>query len=251
MKLGKLPAKNDPRTLKLADYVHTVNLPIPPVAHDWGQDVADWGMMVNDQLGDCTCAAVGHMILMDTTLFKKPYRPSDAHIVEMYHNVAGYIPGRPDTDNGAVELDVLNYWRKNGLDGHKIKAFAKVSTKDVELLKTAIFLFGGLYAGVAMPLTAEKQDIWDITKNGTKGPGSPGSWGGHAIPLVGYTGDTFTCVTWGQAKFMTHDWWLAYGDEAYAVISDDWVAPKGVAPSNFNMDQLMIDLNEVTKPKGE
>ena len=56
LKLGKSTARHDPRTLLLASYVsHT--LPTPPPAFDLTSKVKAWGMMDNDQIGDCTCAA--------------------------------------------------------------------------------------------------------------------------------------------------------------------------------------------------
>src|SRR5260221_729783 len=52
-KLGKKPAHHDPRTLLMANYLA---LPAIPAARDWtGKASSAWGMMLNDQLGDCTC----------------------------------------------------------------------------------------------------------------------------------------------------------------------------------------------------
>ena len=36
----------------------------------------------------------------------------------------------PDTDRGAVELDVLRYWRKTGIGGTKIDAFMALEPKN-------------------------------------------------------------------------------------------------------------------------
>jgi len=59
-KLGKKPARHDPRTLQMANYLA---LPAFPASRDWTNKAKPaWGMMLNDQLGDCTCAAIGHII---------------------------------------------------------------------------------------------------------------------------------------------------------------------------------------------
>src|SRR5580658_8869232 len=57
-KLGKKAPKIDSRTLRLAKYLTAV--PPPPASCDWTKGVTEWGMMLNDALGDCTCAAIGH-----------------------------------------------------------------------------------------------------------------------------------------------------------------------------------------------
>ncbi len=61
MKLGKLAARRDPRTLRLARYLAPA-LPPPPAQVDYTCGVKDWGMMLNDRLGCCTIAAVGHAV---------------------------------------------------------------------------------------------------------------------------------------------------------------------------------------------
>ena len=122
-KLGKKPAHHDPRTLQMANYLEVLP-PIPP-AQDWTAKAAsDWGMMLNDQLGDCTCAAIGHFIQGWTAnAGPKEIVLPDQTILKTYEAVAGYNPKDPGSDRGAVELDVLRSWRKTGVGGYKIAAF--------------------------------------------------------------------------------------------------------------------------------
>src|SRR5215831_17287905 len=62
VRLGKATPRHDHRTLRLARYLPT-SLPPPPASCDWStKDSPAWGMMDNDTLGDCTCAAMGHAI---------------------------------------------------------------------------------------------------------------------------------------------------------------------------------------------
>ena len=53
---------------------------------------------------------------------------------------------------------------------------------------------------------------------------------------------TFTCVTWGERLKMSHNFLLDYAEEAYVVLSPDWLNAMGEAPSNFNLGQLQADL---------
>lgn len=242
-KLGRLPTRHDPRTLKLASY--TAPLPAIPDMKNWGVVSGDWGMMRNDELGDCTIAAAGHMVLLDTAARGTPVRIEDCEIVRAYAAVSGYTPGDPSTDNGAVELNVLNYWRQLGIGGHKILGYAAVPLNNRLALRQAIYLFGAVYAGVELPRTAQDQDVWNVDPDGGE-DSAPGSWGGHAVPLVGYDTHALACITWGEPKWLTDDWWAKYGSEAYVVISEDWAPPGGVAPNSFNMDQLKADLAAIT-----
>jgi hypothetical protein len=46
--------------------------------------------------------------------------------------------------------------------------------------------------------------------------------GGHAIPVLGYDDQWMYCVTWGAVQKMAWDWWSAYGDEAWVVLSEEY-----------------------------
>src|SRR6185295_7357061 len=109
MKLGKLAPKHDSRTLQLANYLNTGKLPKIPTQKDWSGKISSWGMLANDRLGDCTCAAAGHFIEEWTANASTEIVPSDTDIITAYSAVSGYDPQTGANDNGAVELDVLNY----------------------------------------------------------------------------------------------------------------------------------------------
>src|SRR5262249_51925011 len=128
------------------------------------------------------------------------------------------------TDDGRDEISVLNYWRKNGVpnEGHRILAYAGVDVDRVAHVKAAIAFFGGVYIGVELPLTAQSQEIWDVVPNAGE-QGQPDSWGGHAIPILGYDADYLYVVTWGAVLKMTYAFMAAYVDEVYACISPDFL----------------------------
>lgn len=241
MKLGKLAPRHDPRTLQLARYL-TPALPKPPASVAWSSKVRSWPMYLNDSLGDCTCAAAGHMVQAWTADGQsKEIDITDAQVLKAYEAVGGYRPGNPSTDNGAVELDVLKYWKSHGIGGHKIGAYGSVDPLKIDLVRTGIFLFGGLYIGVALPISAQNQTTWDVPAGGTHGDGATGSWGGHAIPVLDYDGKTFTCITWGAVKRMTVRFFEAYCDEAHPAISNDFLK-SSKAPNGFDLAALNADL---------
>jgi hypothetical protein len=44
---------------------------------------------------------------------------------------------------------------------------------------------------------------------------------------------------------MTWSFWDAYGDEGYAIISNDYLTGKQVTPQGFNLQQLQADLADM------
>lgn len=244
LKLGKKPAVHDPRTLKLAKYLNYPQLPTPPARVDWTSRLGPLGMMANDRLGDCTCAAMGHMVQVWTAEANEaPVVISDEDIVKAYEAACGYSPGDPSSDQGGNEQRVLSYWRNTGIGpaGHKITGFASVNPHDRLEVQTALALFGGIYLGVALPLSAQAQvgRIWSTMLGANA---QPNSWGGHAVPGAQYDETGLTVITWGALQRMTWGFFQTYVDEAYAVVSEDWITRSGKAPSGFDLETLKSDL---------
>jgi hypothetical protein len=178
-----------------------------------------------------TAAGRGHAILL-----------SERAVLDAFDHVKMTDP--ITGEEGAIELDVLRYWRKNGIGGHDIGAYARVAVWDRRLVQTAAWLFGGLYIGLQLPLTAHEQQVWDWTGSLT-GPARPGTWGGHAVDVVRYDKNGLTVVTWGRLQTLTWSFWNRYCDEAYCILSDDFLQ-KGNAPNGFDLAALQADLALVT-----
>lgn len=246
LKLGKKRGVvKDPRTLLFADYSNRKKLlPQAPasVRHTFG---ITFRMFVNDRIGDCTIAAPANF---DIAVSRGKVVLTDEQVIAAYSAVTGYNPKTGANDNGAYLLDVCNYWRSKGIGGRKILAFTSVNPQKWEQLRLANWLFGGVYIGLDLPVSAQRQATWDVPKGGTTGDGEPGSWGGHAVTIEDLTSDTAgTLVTWGEKKKFTRHFIEAYCSEAYAVISPDWLARhNGKTPQGFNEQQLMADLTEIT-----
>jgi hypothetical protein len=249
LKLGKLPARHDPRTLLLASYV-TPALPPPPATADLTKKVSAWGMMANDQIGDCTCAAAGHLLMEWTANSgKKMFTPTDKQIVAAYSAITGYNPTTGANDNGANEIDVLNYWRQTGIAAHKIGAYVALEPSNHIHIMDSVYIFEGCYIGLGLPLSAQAQvqnhQPWSVPPGGATGDGAPGSWGGHAVPVVAYDARGLTVVTWGALQTMTWTFWQAYCEEAYANLSNDYLNGKKQAPQGFSLAQLQADLADL------
>ena len=244
--LGKKHAKLDSRTLKAAKYMSSMpGYHAAPPWRDWTDKAApNWGMMLNNSLGDCTVAATGHLVQTWTSEHGSELTIPDSAILKAYEDVGNYKPGDPSTDNGAQMLDVLNYWRNTGIGGHKINSFVQIDYHNLDEVKAAINLFGAIYVGVMLPTSAQKQTTWTgSTDRPLTGDNSPNSWGGHAIMAATYDRSTITFITWGTKQRADWQWWADYVDECYAVISNEWVTANMAAPNGFDLAALVADLS--------
>jgi len=242
MKLGRKAIKTDTRTLALGDYL-TPSLPPPPLAADWTKGIATWGMMLNNKLGCCTIAGAAHAVQVWSANTGNMVTVPDATVESYYQQWDGYVPGNANTDSGGVELDVLNYWQKQGFANISLLAFADPEPASLVEVRQSIAIFGGIYIGVALPITAQKQDVWDVVLHGGA-DAKKGSWGGHCVFVPKYDQKTFTCITWGALKTMTVAFWKEYCDEAHTLLGQSWLTEKG-APGGFNQAQLEADLKAI------
>lgn len=247
LRLGKNPRRVDHRTLHVSRYFAPDIAPAPP-ACDYSKGMTSWGMMDNDFLGCCVIAGIGHALQLLTLNTTGILTVPDATILRYYEWFGGYVPGDPATDNGCVELDVLNLWRKFGVAQRALLAYAAVSPSSAEHVRKTIELFGFCYIGVSLPTTAQSQvgKVWDVVGNPASDPDSqPGSWGGHAVIVVAYDAETLTVVTWGGLQKLTWKFWSAYVDEAYALLLG-YVVCKEFEAAGFSTPDLMADLAVVT-----
>ena len=126
MKLGLKPFVPDTRDFLFSKY--RTGAPLPKHPKHFGHEAliksGAWGMLGNDTVGDCTCAAAGHADQIAETYGakKKPDVTPEA-VLAAYSAITGYDPSDPNSDTGANMLDVLRYWQKTGIAGEKITAY--------------------------------------------------------------------------------------------------------------------------------
>ncbi len=86
---------------------------------------------------------------------------------------------------------------------------------------------------------------WVVPPQGPVGDAAPNPDNGHCIPAVAYDQRNVYVVTWGAIKSMSWQFYNAYADESYTIISTDFLTGKKKAPSGFDMAQLTKDLAEI------
>lgn len=250
--LGRLsphPAQTHPR-LTVEDYIDFSALPAPPALIDWCSKVTTWPMYLNDQLGDCTCATVGHEIQAFSAYGNTEVTVTDNDVLALYEAVGGYVPGDPSTDNGCVIQDILAYWAANPVGGHEIYAYAQIQDlTNLTQVAQILDLFGTVYLGINVPQSAMTQfnagQPWSNV-------GDTDILGGHAIPVQKMTSantdnPVMDVITWGAVQEMELSFWQAYVEEAWIVVSQqDWLnAATGESPDGLDLTQLMADFKDL------
>lgn len=119
----------------------------------------DFGMMANDRLGDCTCAAYYHGRQVWTFNAQgAEITESDRNVIRLYEGSCHYNPLLFWTDAGGVIQEVLQYLLEKGApvgDGttrNKILAFAEVDSRNLEDVKRTIFECGVAYMALLFRL---------------------------------------------------------------------------------------------------
>lgn len=232
--LGKEPARYDKRNLKLAKYVSNRDtLPEPAAARDLTTGLPQvFEMFGNDVNPICTMTALGHKIALLQQLNGLPVTVTTRGVIDAYCAYKGIERSELPFDGGTNMLDVMKWVRKNGLCGVKILAFMEFNPQDRLLTRLVVDLFGGPYLGLALPTTAQSQDVWDAV------PGMiPGSWGGHAVSGVSDSPKLDCYITWAMKKPVTPEFVGGCADEAYALLFEGLPPPAGL-----DMDALLADL---------
>lgn len=188
MKLGRIAPRTDRLSALPLFPDYAAKLPPPPPSVTWSDKVASFGMLANDSVGDCTAAAVAHLIQLWTTANGNGVVPTDQETLDFYSTVTGYDPADPMTDQGAVMVDVLSAWHKQGITiggkVHKLAGYARTRVGHHTHVKQAIQIAGGVCLGVALPEAWFDSDVWDVGR----GPKYRLA-GGHEVPAC-FSGET-------------------------------------------------------------
>jgi hypothetical protein len=238
MKLGRLPRGNNPNIMKLSAFGA---IPAAPATADWTKGIKQFGMMMNDTLGCCTCAAVYHARQIWTANTAKESTEPDGDVLKLYEAACGYDPNDPSTDGGGVEQSVLGYLYNTGIplaDGSvdKILGFVEVNEKNFNEVKLTIAEFGVAYIGIAVPSSiydagGNVQSVWDYV------PGAQIE-GGHAVACVGYDATNIEFISWGAVYKMTWAFFAQYCEEVYAIVDKNWIASTGKTPMGMDLSDL-------------
>jgi hypothetical protein len=252
MKLGKAPAAPRTTDFKFSAY-RTTDLPVVPDKYGFDHAVAPdaWGMLGNDDYGDCVWAGAAHEHMM-LTATQSDLRPSPttaqftrADALGDYAACTGFDPNTGNGDNGTDVHQAMSYRRSTGiLDAagkrHKIGAYLSLEPGNMTQVWEALYLFQCVGIGFQFPNTA-----MDQFNNGQRWSIVAGAQieGGHYVPVVSKQG-TFSVkvITWGKLQTMTQPFYKKYCDESWCYVAPDLLNNAGLSARGFDIDQLNADL---------
>lgn len=223
MKLGRQPAVFDPSIPMLGSLSLKVHLTQTPSISDKWKTIQYWPMLMNDQIGNCTIAGCGHVIeywkiIGGLSLITM----TDQEALVQYEICGNYDPKNPATDQGCVELNVLNYFQSHGImAGSNLLAlsnFVNVQHDDLNQIKSSIVNLGNCYLGYNLPSNALQTVLWSVDPTST-------IEGGHCINAVGFddSQSLLYVVSWGEVIPVTYDFHIKYCEEAWSLYNQEWI----------------------------
>ena len=247
-KFGRLPPKRAP-SLKFAD-IRSAVVPDHPATEDYLSNFKNWQMLGNDTYGDCVAVTWANMRRMFTgAVTATEYYPTLDQVYQVYRTQnPNFVPNpvSPGEDNGMEIQTLLEYLNKyGGPDGVQVVAFASVDYTNLEEVKAALAIFGGLWIGINVQAENETEfkqgQPWDYV------PGSA-IVGGHSILGGGYwsqSADDVRFITWAAETGFTDNFWTHSVEELWAVI---WPEHLGTKEFMAGIDQnaLAADYQAIT-----
>lgn len=226
--------------------VWTGAVPTHPLVVDYLSVVRDWNILGNDQWGDCGPVSVANQrALTSKALTGVEHYPSLDDVLDLYRRSGN--PNFPADDNGVDMQQMLGEVHRNGIAGKKCVAYAKVNVNNLDEVRAAIAIFGGLLLGVDLDVVQQSQTdttkVWDFIPNSAP-------WGGHAVLAASYTSATnrspdIGVESWAEIIGLTDAFWNAQTVEAWAVI---WPENLGTTQflSGVNLQALAQDYKRLT-----
>jgi hypothetical protein len=224
--------------------------PVPATQDvDRASAVTEWPMYLNDELSDCAIAMPGHMYGAWTTYGRGAEALfDDAEIQAVYSRVSGYVPGDASTDTGCALADVLADQQVNGMADtagyvHKVAGYAAFGNPaDEDLLGQVLDVFGSVAVGINVQQQMETEFAGEQPWTWT--PGAP-VIGRHAICLqrrMGSGNAPLDYVTWGALQPATLEFHANAAEEAWAVVTEDWIRVNGTTVEGMDVRQLLSDM---------
>ena len=253
MKFGRTARKVNPRVPHMSALLAgQPPLKIPDTT-DYTEGMPnDLGMMLNDNLGDCTCAAFYHARQIWTyNASKQEITEPDSDVEQLYIEACAYNPQEPGEGPGGNEQDVLTFLLNTGApigtsgqQRDKILAFLEVDPRNSDDMKRTIFECGISYIGFPVPSNVTYDNpVWDLD------PKAQMTDEGHAVILAGYDAKGAIVVSWGRRYTMTWAFVSQVVDEAYAIADNSWVSATGKTPAGLSITELQDQMQALTNPQ--
>ena len=248
-RFGRAARTFNPGVPHLSALVAGKTLAAPPASVDYTAGMpGDFGVMLNDNLGDCTCAAYYHARQVWTFKAKsKEATEPDRDVQQLYVQACGYNPKKPGPGPGGNEQKVLTYLQQKGAPigtmgqkREKIVAFVEVDPRNIDDVKRTINDCGVAYIGFPVPSNVSYDNrTWDYD------PAAPMTNEGHAVVLAGYNATGAVAISWGRIYTVTWNFVTKIVDEVYAIADKSWIKAGGQTPAGMTLKQLEAQMQSL------
>jgi hypothetical protein len=250
--LGKLPpaysVKNvfsfrEDKELLISEEI-SLTAPFPPEleipeAKNWSDKLNEdeWHEYDNIKSKTCVPAAAAHLI----TCWTSNMTPRGDMVHSLDDVIAALKAVAPlgDISRGCRMQQFMDHWESTGIKSDRIDQFTKFKSRDAELLKWAVYWFGGCMIGLQLPDSAwiafrNKSNTWEFpSDNPSK---DKRNWGGHTVCVLGYDKSHFIVVSWGRIIKMSHSFYSEFNDESYIALSRmHWTSASDRSPTNAQL----------------
>ena len=247
-KLGARPHVHDARVLPMARYVSSLALQWPS-ARDHAAPMRAYPMRLNDSIGDCVIVALINWIVTNHWLATgEIIEFDDAVALAVYVRESGYNGTDPNTDVGCVPSQAFGDFAAGRFEGLGLKGHTpRVALSCNDLILPAIYFFGATPLQLALPRSAQSQQIWDVPLGQPlTGDFEPGSWGQHEVLAVSYDeAGNIDVITWAERLRMTMRFASVYVLQATAIVSDEMLRADGKSFEGFDVDALVTDARRI------
>jgi hypothetical protein len=251
-KLGKNPLPEDSTDLKLGSYLDTSVLPELP---DGDFTIADlvapeeWGMLLNDKLGDCAPAGISHAQKALARVGDHDHQFTDASVQRGYELMGHYVPGQPATDQGCDLRTCAKVWQKHGIPTQvpQDRDDLHESAEEIAPGEYLEFIRCGIYLWLEPGNVQEQWYATYVLKNAINGYDLPANWmeafdagdyvwdydpsskslGGHCVPAFGRVADGTDGVSWGHRLSITGAAIQNNHQEGFTVVSSSTLQGDG------------------------
>lgn len=222
-RVGALPSEFSGSELQYHALAKAAQLLPPPFSYEAvALRARSYPMFGNDQYGCCTFASIVRL------MFNNAIRAGKFLDVDRKAVIDAYLSCTDGKDVGYQPIKALSYMRNIGVKDtkgvvHKIKAYARVNTRDFVEMESASASFGGLYVAAGLPaaLDNDKDRRLELTPfNQRTQRDEPRSMGGHAYDSFGYDYAGETVVLWDVIMKETSPWTQYYREEAFVIIDE-------------------------------
>lgn len=250
--LGRKAPKSKDRTFRSGQSLLGSTVPTPPgtigIPSLCAQGLSQTFM--NTQLGCCVISHHAHFLANISSQIGKPFIYTDQQIIADYHQVGGYSPGNPFSDQGCNIDDDLTYLQSTGFaDGSKLLGSINLDPTSQLAMTQSVWITGGVCFGMAMPDAwinpAPQQSgfVWDVA-------GSPDDSNGHCFTGFAYpTSQGIAIATWGMVGTITWGAIAKYGaaaanGEVHSYVNPQMIDPKtGLSPNGLTLNQICTYFN--------